>query len=69
MGSGPPTNVEAYRQLDLSASYWINDDVQIYVDALNLTDETTHVFGRDRLQTLFAAQLGPRYNFGVRWKL
>ena len=69
VGSGPPTNVEAYRQLDLSVSYWINDDVQIYVDALNLTDETTHVFGRDRLQTLFAAQLGPRYNFGVRWKL
>ena len=68
VGSGPPTNVAAYHQLDLSASYWLRDAIQIYVDALNITDETTHLFGRSDIQTLFAAQLGPRYNVGVRYR-
>ena len=68
VGAGPPTNVAAYRQLDLSASYWVTEQVQVYLDALNITDETTHVFGRSDVQTLFAAQQGPRYNMGVRYK-
>lgn len=68
VGAGPPTNVAAYQQLDLSASYWVTDEVQVYLDALNVTDETTHVFGRSDIQTLFAAQLGARYNLGVRYK-
>ena len=68
VGSGPPTNTGAYHQLDLSASYWVRDEIQVYVDALNITDETTHSFGRSDLQTLFAAQLGPRYNVGVRYR-
>ena len=68
VGAGPPTHVAAYQQLDVSASYWFTDSFQVYVDVLNLTDETTHVYGRDKAQTLFAAQLGPRYNIGVRYK-
>ncbi|MDE0451877.1 MAG: TonB-dependent receptor [Gammaproteobacteria bacterium] len=69
VGSGPPTHVAAYQQVDVSASYWFRDDMQVYLDVLNLTDETTHVYGRDPLQTLFAGQSGPRYNFGFRYKL
>ena len=68
VGAGPPTNVAAYQQLDLSASYWVTEQVQVFLDALNVTDETTHVFGRSDVQTLFAAQLGARYNLGVRYK-
>ena len=68
VGAGPPTYVAAYKQLDLSASYWFTDSMQVYVDVLNLTDETTHVYGRDKAQTLFAAQAGPRYNLGFRYK-
>ena len=69
VGSGPPTYVGAYQQLDLSASYWVTENMQLYVDALNLNDQTTHVFGRAWMQTLFAGQAGPRYNFGFRYKL
>ena len=69
VGAGPPTYVGAYRQLDLSASYWFNDNMQVYADVLNLTDETTHVYGRHEFQTLFAAQAGPRFNIGFRYKL
>ena len=68
VGAGPPTHVAAYQQVDVSASYWFTDSFQVYVDVLNLTDETTHVYGRDKAQTLFAAQAGPRYNVGVRYK-
>ena len=68
VGAGPPTYVAAYQQVDISASYWFTDTMQAYVDVLNLTDETTHVYGRDRLQTLFAGQAGPRYNLGFRYK-
>ena len=67
VGAGPPSYVAAYQQLDLSASYWVTDAIQVYVDALNITDETTHVHGRSELQTLFAAQLGARYNLGLRY--
>ncbi|MDE0658785.1 MAG: TonB-dependent receptor [Gammaproteobacteria bacterium] len=69
VGAGPPTYVGAYQQLDMSASYWITDTMQVYVDAINVTDETTHLYGRDRLQTLFAGQAGPRYSIGFRYKL
>ena len=68
VGAGPPTYVAAYQQLDLSASYWFNDNMQVYVDVLNLGDETTHVYGRHKVQTLFAAQAGARYNLGFRYK-
>ena len=68
VGAGPPTHINAYQQLDMSASYWFRDRFQVYVDALNITDETTHVYGRHEFQTLFAGQAGPRYNMGVRFK-
>ena len=68
VGAGPPTHVADYQQLDLSVSYWFTDQIQAYFDVLNLTDETTHVYGRDKLQTLFAGQSGPRYNLGLRYK-
>ncbi len=68
VGAGPPTNTGDYKQWDLSASYELNDSLQFFLDAINLTDETVHIYGRDEIQTLFAAQFGPRYNLGVRWK-
>ncbi|MXW49032.1 MAG: TonB-dependent receptor [Gammaproteobacteria bacterium] len=68
VGAGPPTHTADYQQLDLSVSYWFTDQIQAYFDVLNLTDETTHVYGRDKLQTLFAGQNGPRYNLGIRYK-
>ncbi len=68
VGPLPPTYTGEYQQLDLSASYWFNDYAQVFVDVLNLTNETTHVYGRDTAQTLFAAQLGTRYNVGFRYK-
>jgi len=69
VGAGPPTYVADYGQLDLSASYtFLNDSLTTFVDILNLSNETTYVYGRDKDQALFATQLGTRYNVGVRYK-
>ena len=69
VGAGPPTYVAAYGQLDLNASYkFFDDKLTAFVDVLNLTNETTYVYGRDKDQVLFATQLGTRYNIGVRYK-
>jgi TonB-dependent receptor len=69
VGAGPPTYVAAYGQLDLNASYkFFGDKLITFVDILNLTNETTYVYGRDKDQVLFATELGTRYNVGVRYK-
>ena len=65
---GQPNNTAAYQQLDMSASYWFTDRMQVYLDVLNMTNETAHTYGRDKLQTLLAIQQGTRYNIGFRYK-
>ena len=68
VGVGPPTYTNDYEQIDMNANYWINDNMQVFLDVINLTDETSHVYGRTELQTLFATQQGVRYNVGFRYK-
>ena len=68
VGAGPPTYVNEYEQWDLAANYWITDNLQVFSDIINLTNETQHVHGRSDLQTLFATQTGTRYNIGLRYK-
>lgn len=68
VGAGPPTYVDAYGQLDVNASYEFNEHLIVFTDIINLTNETTYVYGRDQDQVLFATQLGTRYNLGVRYK-
>ncbi|MEE4164053.1 MAG: TonB-dependent receptor [Woeseiaceae bacterium] len=68
VGAVPPTYTNEYEQWDMSANYWITDNLQVFTDIINLTDETIHVYGRSDLQTLFATQTGRRYNIGLRYK-
>jgi len=62
-----PTNVEAYGQLDLGATYYYNDNLTFYFSGLNITNETNHVYGLSESQVLQAVQGGPRYDFGARY--
>ena len=62
-----PTNVEAYGQLDISASYDYSDNLTIFFAGLNVLEETFNVYGRDELQVLQAGQTGARYDLGVRY--
>ncbi|MFC7292781.1 TonB-dependent receptor [Hirschia litorea] len=63
---GEPVFVESYGQFDVSASYEINDNFSVFLEGLNITDETTRSHGRFPDQIISMEQLGPRFAFGVR---
>jgi TonB-dependent receptor len=66
-GTPGPNNIESYGQWDMSASYNVNDNLTLFIEGLNLTEETTRSFGRSTRQVIRAGQTGARYNFGVRY--
>lgn len=68
--SGTPNNplyVEAYGQWDANASYEIRKGLTVFVEGINLTDETTRVIGRTPAYVNFATQTGRRINIGARF--
>ncbi len=66
-GSPNPVYIDAYGQVDVNVSYDINDNVSVFVEGLNVTDEYTRSHARSELQVMNMTQLGPRYNIGVRY--
>ena len=69
VGAGPPSYVAAYQQLDLSASYWVTDAIQVYVDALNITDQTTLVHGPQRAADVVRGAAGRPLQLGLALQL
>lgn len=63
---GEPTIVRPYQQLDMSASFAINDSVSLFVEGLNLTQESVLKHGRYDEQLLLVQQPGARYTLGIR---
>lgn len=64
-GNGP-TLVEDYFQWDLSASYDINDNVTVFMEGINLTEEYVHKRGRYDNHLLLIEDSGRRWALGVR---
>lgn len=62
-----PTNVEEYGQLDMSVTYFLNDNMTLYFNGLNITNETRHVYSLVEDQVLQAVQTGPRWDIGFRY--
>ena len=60
------TYVEDYFQWDASASYDITDNVTVFVEGINLTEEFTHSRGRFSNQLLDIVDSGRRLSLGVR---
>ncbi|UUA74727.1 MULTISPECIES: TonB-dependent receptor [unclassified Cellvibrio] len=67
-GNGEPVNGGSYGQLDLSASYDLNDNVTVFVEAINVTEEELYQYGRSRNQVFSVEDNGSRYALGVRAK-
>jgi TonB-dependent receptor len=68
-GVGPaPVYTEDYGQWDINASYEYNENLTLFAEGINITDELTRTFGRHELMTLNIQQSGPRYNVGLRYK-
>lgn len=60
------TIVESYFQWDASASYDISENVTVFVEGINLTEEYTRSHGRFSNQLLDLVDSGRRISFGVR---
>jgi len=63
----PPQFGKEYAQTDLSINYDVNDNLTVFFEGINLTNETEEGYGRYEEQFLFARQYGSRYNFGARY--
>ncbi len=63
----PPQYAKEFGQWDMSVNYDYNDNLTVFLEAINLNDETEQGFGRYEEQFLFARQYGPRYAIGARY--
>ncbi|HOY22934.1 MAG TPA: TonB-dependent receptor [Cellvibrio sp.] len=63
-----PTFVNASTQIDLSASYQFNEQLNVFFEGANLTNETMSTHGRYDNQLLDVWAYGSRYTLGVRYK-
>ncbi|MBZ9613229.1 TonB-dependent receptor [Rheinheimera maricola] len=63
----PPQFGRDYAQWDLSVNYDVNEQLTVFFEGINLTNETEEAYGRYEEQFLFARQYGPRYTLGARY--
>lgn len=67
-GTGPnPTYVEAYGQIDGSASWEFKPGLTAFVEAINLTNESRRVHQRADNNVVYAAPGFARYSIGLRY--
>lgn len=64
-GNGP-TIVEDYSQLDISGSYDVTENISVFFEGINLTEEYVHKRGRFDNHLLLIEDSGRRFAFGVR---
>lgn len=64
--SNEPVTVEAYSQLDLSMSYDLNDNVSIFLEGINITEEGARIHGRQSNQMFYINEGVGRYALGIR---
>jgi TonB-dependent receptor len=61
-----PTFVDDYQQVDFSASYDINDELAVFFEGVNLTEEITSKHGRHSNQLLLVQETGARFAIGIK---
>ncbi|MER2493879.1 TonB-dependent receptor [Catenovulum sediminis] len=66
-GNNNPRITEEYSQIDVNASYDVTEQVTVFVEAINLTDETQRMHSRYQNELLNAIEQGARYNIGARF--
>jgi TonB-dependent receptor len=64
-----PTFVNSSLQIDLSTSYQLTDQLNVFFEALNVTNETMSTHGRFDNQLLDVFAYGRRYALGARFRM
>ena len=62
-----PSYVEAYSQIDMQLSYDVTDNLNIFAEGINLTEEDSRVHMRSDRQLWRLENLGARYQVGARY--
>lgn len=62
-----PIYVDEYSQVDMNVSYDLTDNLSIFLEGLNLTEESGRNYGRAYEQVLGYYQGYARYNIGARY--
>ena len=65
--AGSPVFTEEYAPLDANFTYFASDQLTLFFEAINLTDETTRTYVRYPEQFLSGSEFGTRYNIGARY--
>ena len=63
----PPQFAKEFGQWDMSVNYDVNERFTVFVEGINLNNETEQGFGRYERQFLYAREYGPRYSLGARY--
>ena len=64
---GPPTFVRDTAIIDFNVSYQVTENLTVFAEGFNITNETEQRYGRYENQFVEAAQFGPRYSLGARY--
>jgi len=68
-GDVKPGYQTEYEQWDGNITYEVTDSLVVFVEGINLTNETFRSHGRSTYQTYGVGQIGARYNVGFRYNL
>jgi TonB-dependent receptor len=62
-----PVYFEEYQQVDINVTWYATERLDVFFEALNVTQETIRQYVRYEEQYDFGAQYGARYNIGARY--
>jgi len=63
----PPQFAKEYASVDASINYDVTENFTVFLEGVNLTNQTEEVYGRYEEQFLRASQYGSRYALGARY--
>ena len=66
-GVTQPSYTDEYEQWDVNASYEIREDLVVFVEGINITNETFFEYARSELQSNLVGLNGERYQIGFRF--
>ncbi|MBE8716539.1 TonB-dependent receptor [Cellvibrio polysaccharolyticus] len=64
--SNEPVVVEDYSQVDISMSYDLNDNVSLFLEGINVTEEGSRIHGREKNHMYYTGEGVGRYAIGIR---
>ena len=66
-GDGGPTYIESYAPIDLNVTWFATDQLDVFFEAINITEEVTRTYSRYQEQFLRGNEYGSRFNIGARY--